>query len=148
MKHLGRIFSRIIINQKIILSESFKEYGIGSGQYSFYLTIRNNEGINQKEISKILNVNKATTNKAIKKLEELGYVHTVIDEEDKRNHRLFLTQAGKKIMPEVSTKLKAYSSGMVEGLTSEEQEMFFNLLRKVYDNSERMLSEVKGEIYE
>lgn len=148
MKYLGRMFSRILINQKLILSESFKDFGIGSGQYGFYLTIRNNEGINQKEISKILNVNKATTNKAIRKLEELGYVYTVIDESDKRNHLLFLTEEGKKILPQVSEKLQAYSSGMVEGFDATEKEMFFSLLKRVYMNSERMLTEVKGDVNE
>ncbi|MCT4631138.1 MAG: MarR family transcriptional regulator [Firmicutes bacterium] len=142
MKHFGRIFSRILINQKKILSNSFKEYGIGSGQYAFYLTIRGNEGINQKEISKILNVNKGTTNKAIKKLEDLGYVDTLIDENDKRNHRLYLTEEGKKILPEIRIKLRMYSEGIVEGFTEEETELFFSFLERAYGNSLNMLEKI------
>jgi len=49
-KSLGKLIGTIYRQQQIILNNKFEEYGIGSGQYSFYLAVAENEGLNQKEL--------------------------------------------------------------------------------------------------
>lgn len=61
-----------IINRyhQIIINHELKPYGLGSGQYFFLLNIYENQGISQKELSNLVKTDKATTAKALKRLEE------------------------------------------------------------------------------
>jgi len=133
-KSLGKIIGTIHRQQQIILNNKFEEYGIGSGQYSFYLAVAENEGLNQKELSQLLNVNKATTNKAIKKLESLGYVETRIDKDDRRLHCVYLTDKGSQLRPEIKKHLRAYTTKLGDNLPEEEEEVFFRCLELVEKN--------------
>ncbi|HWJ03616.1 MAG TPA: MarR family transcriptional regulator, partial [Verrucomicrobiae bacterium] len=57
---------------------------IGSGQYIFLMTLFRKGGISQEELSCYLRIDKGTTAKAIKKLEDGGYIKRETDLKDKR----------------------------------------------------------------
>ncbi|MDO7203460.1 MarR family transcriptional regulator [Paraclostridium bifermentans] len=62
----------------------FREIGLEKGQYLFLVRICENPGINQEVLSNLLNVDRTTTAKAIKKLVEKDYVikrHNANDKE-------------------------------------------------------------------
>lgn len=138
-RSLGKLISVIMRHQRIVLDYRFEKYGFRSGQYSFFLTVANNEGSNQREISKMLKVNKGTTTKALKKLEEIGYIETRIDENDRRIHCVYLTEEGKRILPKVRKELKEYTEMLGAGLDEPTKEI-------VYDALEQMASNVKTRV--
>jgi DNA-binding MarR family transcriptional regulator len=57
------------------------------------------DGINQKNLSNYLQMDKATTTRAIKKLVDEGYIFRQKDKEDKRSYRIFLSEKGKRLEP-------------------------------------------------
>lgn len=91
MKDLIRNIS--IINRYIqkYLDINLKQYDIGSGQFSFLLAIYENEMLTMQELNNILGLDKATVNKSIKKLIDLGYVDIKVDQDDKRVKRVITT---------------------------------------------------------
>jgi len=142
---LGAHFSRIYRNQQIILNHRFEKFEFGTGQYSFFIAIAHREGLNQREISNHLNVNKATTNKAIKKLEEVGYVKTVVDEQDRRYHRVYLTDKGRGILPDVMAELKTYTDSIGAGMEEEQIEAMFEGLEHIGQNIMGIVEEIRKE---
>lgn len=144
-KSLGRLISIIYRHQNIILNHKFEKFGIGSGQYSYFMAVANSEGINQGQISKALKVNKATTNKAIKKLEELGYVETIIDEDDRRLHCVYLTEEGSLILPDVKKELKDYTDKLGRGLTEEVKSILLNSLEIMESNVKEYVDQIREE---
>ena len=50
------------------------EYNIGSGQLLFLFLINENEGISMQQLSNMVDIDKGTTTKSIKKLVDEGYV--------------------------------------------------------------------------
>lgn len=118
-------------------NEVLAKYKLSSGTYPYLLTLYGNEGINQNQISKELNIDKAMSARAIKKLIELGYLQKKEDHEDSRAYKLYLTESGKKIIPAVKGELHRWNEMITEGLTPQEEEQMKDLLNKVLENAER-----------
>lgn len=135
----GHYISSIYRHLQIYLNNKFANLGFGSGQYLFFNHIANNEGITQKELSRLLAIDKATTAKAIKKLIALGYVQAVAGEDDKRFLNLFLTDRGREILPEVRSVLRD-TRGILQRNLSENE---IKLSLKIMD---RMLTNITDEV--
>ncbi len=117
------------------ISKQLEFYNIGSGQYIFLLALYKKDGISQEEISGYLKIDKATTAKAIKKLENEGYVKRDIDSRDKRAYKVFLTQKALDINPAIHDVLKKWSAVLSEGLTKDEKSMTLDLLSRMAENA-------------
>ena len=59
-------------------------YEIGAGQLQFLIMIYEDEGITMQTLAGKGNFDKGTITKGIQKLEDLGYVRSVVNEQDKR----------------------------------------------------------------
>ncbi len=73
-KSVGRIVSCIHRFTAINLHKKLEKYNIGPGQLHFLMILYRHEGINQECLAHELMIDKATSARAIKKLEEEGYV--------------------------------------------------------------------------
>lgn len=85
MREIGAI-SRCI---QTINDSKFKQFNLERGQFVFLTRICENEGINPIDLSIMLKVDKATTTKAIQKMEEKGLIERKRDNIDKRMWRLY-----------------------------------------------------------
>lgn len=144
-RSLGKLISVIMRHQRIVFDYRFEKYGFGSGQYLFFLTVAKNEGSNQREISKKLKVNKATTNKAMKKLEEIGYIEIRIDKKDRRLHRVYLSEEGKRILPKVRNELKEYTEMLGAGFDEQTKEIVFDALEQMASNVKTRVDQIREE---
>lgn len=117
------------------ISKQLEFYNIGSGQYIFLLALYKKDGISQEEISDYLKIDKATTAKAIKRLEKEGYIKRDIDSKDKRAYRVFLTQKALDINPIIRDILKKWSAVLSEGLTEDEKSIMLDLLSRMAENA-------------
>ncbi len=132
---IGKLISTVYRQLNIILNNRFSRYGIGAGQYAYYLTVADCEGKTQFQVSCALNVNKATANKALKKLEESGFIETVIDKKDRRLHRLYLTDRGRSILPAIREELKECTELLGSGMSEENRSAFTGFLEIAASNA-------------
>jgi len=114
-----------------------KPYNIGSGQYPVLLVLSSKDGSSQQEISNILNVDKATGGRAIKKLVDAGYVERKQDPEDRRVYNVFLTEKGREIVSTIRKILSHWIGVLSSNFTREEEELVMQLLEKMYQNALR-----------
>lgn len=142
-KSFGKYISVILRHQRIILNHAFHQLGFSTGTYSIFLSVAENEGSTQKELSQKIITTKSTVNKALKKLEESGFVETIIDTGDRRLHRVYLTQKGKDISPKVYEILKNYSIDLSAVLTPEEEDVTFNALVKMANRVKEMADNIR-----
>ncbi|MBN2900133.1 MAG: MarR family transcriptional regulator [Clostridia bacterium] len=141
----GKYISVIMRHQRIVLDHAFKKFGFSSGQHGFFLEIATHEGLNQKELADRRKMTKGTTNKAIKKLEEDGFVRTQIDPSDKRLHCVFLTDHGREIVFEVRKTLMTYSQNLTEGLDDDTKTVVYRALEHMATNVKTMADQIKGD---
>ena len=116
------------------IGKSLEEYNIGQGQFMFLLELYIEDGRNQEELAEVLKIDKGTTARAIKKLEDNGFIMREKDEKDKRSNRVYLTEKGKSIKNNIFFVLDQWDKKMSEQLDKEERELMIKLLKKVCSN--------------
>ncbi|MDC7228051.1 MAG: MarR family winged helix-turn-helix transcriptional regulator [Spirochaetales bacterium] len=130
----GHYISAIYRHLQIYLNREFASLGFGSGQYLFFNHISHHEGITQKELSRRLSIDKATTAKAVHKLTEKGYIEQRQSKTDKRFNNLYLTEQGRTILPEVREILKQTIEILQRGMTDSEGETALKLMHVMLGN--------------
>ena len=134
---IGRYISILYRAGAMYFNKNFNIGNIGSGQYTFLLFLENNEGVTQEEMTCKLIIDKGTTAKALKKLEEEGLVKRSVDENDKRAYRVYLTADGKDIIKDIRNVLLEWNDILTSDFTEEEKKMALNLLQRMVENKNK-----------
>ena len=133
-EHIGRYISQSHRKSNSFITKEVSKFGIGSGQIMFLVQLYKKDGISQEELSENLSIDKATTCRAIKKLEEEDFLIKVKDKKDKRAYKLYLTQKSKDIKDKIENVLYKCEKSISDDLSKEEVEVLLNLLKKICIN--------------
>ena len=133
-EYLGRYISILHRQANLFFNKEFSKFNIGSGQYMFMIYLYKHPGVSQEKLSELVNIDKGTTAKAIKKLEELGYINRVKDEDDKRINRIHLTQKALDIKEDFFNSLTKWEENLTNNLTKEEISQGLSILSKLLNN--------------
>ena len=128
---IGKYISHMYRKGNSFISKEISKFGIGSGQIMFLIELYKNDGISQEELSEILNIDKATTCRAIKKLEKEELLIKVKDENDKRAYKLYLTEKSKSIEDNIKNALNEWEKHISKELSQEEVNILINMLKKI-----------------
>lgn len=130
----GQYISAIYRHMQVVIAAELAPYRIGSGQYIFLMAIASGRAVTQKALSARLLVDKATTAKAIAKLEAEGYVRREPDPADNRYQLLQLTDAGRQVVPQVKEALARVKARTRRGMSDEAYDSFIQSLKIVLRN--------------
>lgn len=144
-KLLGKHYSLLHRYKRILINHQFDDCGIGSGQYMFLLHISENEGLSQKDLSQLICIDKGTTTKAIKKLQEEGYVKTTCCCHDKRQHELYLTEKGKTLIPKLEGIIDNFYNTLFKGLSDNDLEDYLRIGSIMETNLCHAVEKIKKE---
>ena len=133
-RQIGRYISQLYRKGSTFINKGVSKYGIGSGQFMFLLELYIKDGKNQEEIAEALKMDKGTTARALKKLEEEGFVRRIKDENDKRANKIYLNNKAKEVEDGVLDILIGWNKQITKTLTKDEEDVLKNLLEKVCDN--------------
>ena len=131
---VGKYISIIHRTGSSFLSKEFSKFNIGSGQYMYLIHLYKNDGLSQEELTEILNIDKGTTAKSIKKLETEGFVMRVKDKNDKRINRVYLTPKALEIKDEFLSSINAWENTLTSNLSYAEKEQALTLVKKITYN--------------
>lgn len=132
---IGHLSAQIYRHSQIYMLNKLKKYNLGIGQLHFLKKLYLKDGINQEHLAKSLKYSKATSTRAIQKLEKEGYIIRKRDVNDKRAYNVFLTDKGKILEPEINTIISEWSDILLTGFDDEEQKKFIGFLKKSIDNA-------------
>lgn len=134
-KSLIKAISGIYRYSQTWIGRNIRGYNIGQGQWPFLTQLLfNYDGITQEELSESLNINKANTARALKKLEEEGYVYRLEDPRDARKKRVYVTEKSRAFEQEFHQVFKGLNRILSKDFTHEEREIARRLLYKMFDN--------------
>ncbi|MCX7781158.1 MAG: MarR family transcriptional regulator [Negativicutes bacterium] len=131
---LGKHISLIYRYSQIYFNEQLKKFKLGSGQYIFLMSLFENNGITQEQLAAAVKFDKATTARAVAKLEEEGYVIRKISETDKRAYNLYITDKANAIKTELTAVLDEWNRIMLYNFAEQEKENVHNLIEKIGNN--------------
>ena len=133
-KHIAKYISQLYRKRSSYINKEISKYGIGSGQFMFLLELYKKDGKNQEEIAEDLKMDKGTTARALKKLEEQGFLTRLKDEKDKRSNKIYLSDKAKNIREDIFNILDDWNKQITRSLAKEEVKMLEDLLEKVSKN--------------
>jgi len=134
-KSVGRYISCIYRYFHRYLHDHLQEYNLGSGQFHFLMMLYRKDGVNQETLAEHLNIDKATSARAIKKLEQQGFVTRKRDQNDRRSYNIYLTEKAKKLKPKIRTILNEWTNILLKDISQEQQNHLFNTLEKITQNA-------------
>lgn len=133
-ENIGKYISQLHRKGNVFINRELSKYDLSVGQFMFLLDLYIKDGKNQEEISDNLKIDKGTTARAIKKLEEQGFVIRIKNENDKRSNKIYLTDKAKDIKENVFDILDNWNQKISMILTKEEEKIMKNILKKVCEN--------------
>lgn len=131
---IGRYISTLYRYGQSHIAKRLEFLNIGSG-YSFLMTLYRQGGISQEALSNYLKMDKGTTAKAIKKLEDEGYLVREIDVKDRRAYNVFLTPRGFDVIPKIQDAIKDWEKIITTGFSEEESHSVEQILAKMAENA-------------
>lgn len=107
---LGILISIISRGQTFFLNHSLNEFGINYSQLHVLYEIAHQNKVNQEKIARRCNINKGAVARSIRKLEDDGLVIRKIDDENRRQNIVSLTQKGEDTLTKSICILKKWEN--------------------------------------
>lgn len=127
-KSVGRWIAVLYRQSQIYLNIALKDLNLSSSEYMF-LIVLTNEGMTQEELSDRISIDKAATARALKSLEEKGYITRETDPQDKRAKRVYATEKAKQCKDQIHRVLMDWTSLLTEDMEPETVELVIESLK-------------------
>lgn len=142
---LGVFISIIHRTRLIHLNNEMKDLELTAGQVPFLMHLSHKEGITQDNLAVHLHIDKGTVARALKKLEDNGFIYREINPQNRRKYLLFLTEKGRQIVPKIHQIDKEWEKSVCSDLSDAEYIQLLNTLQtlatksleKVHKNGEK-----------
>lgn len=131
---INYLFNQIFNAYRVNLENQLNVIGLHSGQVFILISLWTEDGQRQNNIAKSLNISPPTVNKMIKSLMDAGFLSLTKDESDGRATRIFLTEKGIAIRPDVELLWQNLEDDVYSNLTETEKIVLFQLLEKTLKN--------------
>jgi DNA-binding MarR family transcriptional regulator len=132
---LGALISLIRRNHVIALNIRLKPLGLSAGQFPILMFLSRKEGIPQETLARHFHLDKATIARAVRRLEDDGFVCRRIDPGNRRAYGLFLTGKGRGVMDEILAIEAAWEEELLAVLPEQERDDVIRLLRILAEHS-------------
>lgn len=139
----GSVTKRIIFmarRMQLCIGERLSKFEITAAEEPFFMAIQRNEGATQEDLTAFVGVDKAVTTRAIRSLENKGYPFRKRDDKDRRQNRVYPTEAAFGIGDSLHKELLCLNDELIKGLSEEQLEALSAALTVIEEN----LSEMRG----
>lgn len=144
-REIGKYISILQRLNNVYYANQLSSYQIGCGQQFFLLQIFKNPGMNLQELASFGHYDKATSTRAVKKLEEEGYVQTEMAKEDKRIRRIYATEKAAAVVEKTWECVDDWADVILEGFTKEERDAAEQMLIRMASNAHNHIVGQKGK---
>ena len=124
-------------------NKELEPYGFGGAQLRLLMPLYEMDGISQEKLAQTIKLDKTTIARTIKKLIDNGYVSREIDEKDRRSYRIFLTEKGKAIEPEMMNIFLKWEENLLSKFEDEERKYVLKIVEMMHENASEMIQDEK-----
>lgn len=132
---IGKYIAFLYRSGNYFFTHSIDSIDIGSGHIAMIFYLYHHPSPSQDELTKALEVDKATITRGVSKLEGAGAVIRKVDENDKRIKRIHLTEKGIAIYHELKSATTAWHNVLLNDFSTEEVAMLENAFNKMVQNA-------------
>ena len=135
----GAVISITSRGRLIFLNDRLRKLGLSARQFPVLMLLYREQNIMQETLVRHYHLDKGTIARAVKKLEDAGYIRRIIDPDNRRAVRLFLTEKGEQVAPVLHAINHEWEEQVCTGLSQTERETLTTLMRAVAENSHRSI---------
>lgn len=118
------------------VEERLGKYGLVKGQALLLTVIRDNDGETQKELAEMLGVKYSSMSERLNKLEDMGYIERIVDENNSKFKRIFITSAGKTAAIQCRRIQNEFNTILYNGFTKKDIKQLENYMERLIENVE------------
>lgn len=111
-----------------------ERFGIGISEWRTISMLAIEPGITAARICDVVNLDKAAASRALKTLEELGYLSSVSNETDPRKRLWWLNAKGYELHDRIKSIALAREEKLIEGVDPEDLEAYIRVMRIMMKN--------------
>lgn len=128
---VGKLLYMIDKAYTIYVNHHIAEFGINTTQLHLLFEISHQSNINQEKIAARNNINKGAVARSIKKLEDNGLVKREVDENNRRQNKLSLTENGEEMLEKAIKVLHDWEDCVIQDNSFIEKELLQNVLKEI-----------------
>lgn len=113
-----------------IMKEKLADHSVDTKIFANLMMLAEEDGINQRQLGKKLNIPEYYTSRSVDALEKAGYAERRPDPTSRRSILIFITKVGKDKVTELRNTVQETNKRVLSGLTKVEQREFIRLLQK------------------
>ena len=133
-----RLFDRSLAylyrRRKRYLTEHLRSYELSGTMHTFITFLHRHPGMSQDTLCSTFFVEKCTVSKRVKQMEALGYIRREVDENDRRQNKLYLTEKGEALVPVILKCLDDWSRQLTEGIDENDREAILHAMQQMCEN--------------
>ena len=132
----GFLIHRTDVKLTNYFTKQLKPYHVTPEQWSIICYLDSDKPLTQKELAEAIDRDQTTVVRMIHSLERKGMVSRVLNDQDKRSHKLYLSQKGADIKQQLLVTVQEAHNYVTRGLDHEDVAQLKILLQKLYTNVE------------
>lgn len=123
---IGGLLGRSSHKMRLLLDKVFaiNKMDLNVEQFIMLKCLSFNDGINQQELSDIIDRDKTTIARIVSKMEKKNMILRVQSKEDKRMNNVYVTNLGKEVLIEVEPHMNRINDILKDSVSAEEFEIF------------------------
>ena len=125
--HLARLLEKN-------LAQAIRPLGLTPGQFPVLLALWERDGLTQKALVGLTDVEQATMANTLARMERDGLIRREADPQDNRSRLVFLTERARTLETEATTLADAINARACEGLSAAEREQMLDAMRRLIAN--------------
>ncbi|MBN2259138.1 MAG: MarR family transcriptional regulator [Clostridiales bacterium] len=142
---IGQLLNHISKDIHMYYRQHLKDYDMGWGQLKILFLLFNTEGKNQEELSSLLDIDKTTVTRTLKKMALSGLIRKEANPLDKRAQLIFLTEKAKGLHKYLNDMKFEVEKQLLTGFSKDEIDIIYSLLIRLKNNSESFTEEKTNE---
>jgi MarR family transcriptional regulator, temperature-dependent positive regulator of motility len=131
----GAVVSIASRGRFIFLNDRLRPLGLSAGQFPVLMLLAREQNIMQDALVRHYHVDKGTIARAVRKLEDAGYLRRITDPGNRRAVRLFLTEKGEQVVPVLQAIDRDWEERITGGISQKDHGLLKSLMRTVAENS-------------
>lgn len=131
----GAVVSLICRSRFVFLNTRLRPLGLSAGQFPVLMLLAKEQNIMQDTLVRHYHLDKGTIARAVRKLEDGGYIRRITDPGNRRAVRLFLTEKGEHAIPLLHAINREWETLISTGLSLEKMAALRSLIRHAAQNS-------------
>lgn len=133
---IGKLLRRAHMAFAREFRERLKEHKVGFSEFVHLERLWTEDGLNQTELSRRVGIENASSTAVLDMLEKRAYIRRERDERDRRNIRVHLTPAGRRLQRQLLACAEATNLIARKGLSKQDIFTFFSLMESIVSNLE------------